>query len=211
MNLILQHEQHDFWRACGHHLLDRDAEGRLRVGADFLRAYLARPELVPPAEACPAERQLHDALLADPRQPVSPTQIAAIADEDARENWALMIAWRDHLMKHRTLEAAYLDIVRRGHKFPHLFVHQLVQVILRNVLDGCDDVFVLRAAELLETEPLNCVVFEDSMAGIRAARGAGMSVVGVTTTHRHLPDVDLEIENFNTPGLEPWLASRYNH
>lgn len=149
MNPILQHEQHDFWRACGHHLLDRDAEGRLRVGADFLRAYLARPELVPPAEACPAERQLHDALLADPRQPVSPSQIAAIADEDARENWALMIAWRDHLMKHRTLEAAYLDIVRRGHKFPHLFVHQLVQVILRNVLDGCDDVFVLRAAELL--------------------------------------------------------------
>jgi beta-phosphoglucomutase len=72
------------------------------------------------------------------------------------------------------------------------------------------DIYLL-AAELLATEPLNCVVFEDSVAGIQAARGAGMSVVGVTTTHRHLPDVDLEIENFNTPGLEPWLASRYNH
>jgi hypothetical protein len=35
--------------------------------------------------------------------------------------------------------------------------------------------------------------------------------VGVTTTHDHLPDVDLEIENFNMPELEPWLASRYNH
>jgi beta-phosphoglucomutase len=68
----------------------------------------------------------------------------------------------------------------------------------------------LRAAELLGTEPLDCIVFEDSVAGIQAARGAGMSVVGVTTTHDHLPDVDLEIKNFNTPGLEPWLTSRYN-
>jgi hypothetical protein len=149
VNVVLQHKQCDFWRACGHHLLDRDAEGQLRVSDEFLRAYLARPELVPPAQACPAERQLHDALLADPRKPVSPSQIAAIADEDARENWALMIGWRDQLMKHRTLEAAYLDIIRRGHKFPHLFVHQLIQVILRNVLDGCADVFLLRAAELL--------------------------------------------------------------
>ena len=69
----------------------------------------------------------------------------------------------------------------------------------------------LRAAELLETDPINCVVFEDSAAGIQAARGAGMRVVGVRTTHDELPDVDLQIENFNTPGLEPWLASRYNH
>jgi hypothetical protein len=149
VNAILQHKRHDFWRACGHHLLDRDAEGQLRVSDEFLRAYLARPELVPPPGACPAERQLHDALLANPRQLMSPSQIAALTDEDARENWSLMIAWRDQLLKHRTLEAAYLDIVKRGHKFPHLFIHQLAQIILRNVLDGCDDVFVLRAAELL--------------------------------------------------------------
>jgi hypothetical protein len=47
------------------------------------------------------------------------------------------------------LEAAYLDLVRRGvGATPSLFVNQLVHVILRNVLDGCDDVFMLRAAEL---------------------------------------------------------------
>jgi Family of unknown function (DUF6352) len=142
-------EGRDFWRFCGHHLLDRDADGLLLVTDEFLKAYLARPELVPLPEACPAERRLHDALLADPRQPVSSSQIAAIPDADARENWKLMIAWRDHLVRHGTLEAAYLDIVRHGLKFPHLFIHQLVQVILRNALDGCDDVFILRAAELL--------------------------------------------------------------
>ncbi len=49
---------------------------------------------------------------------------------------------------HPTLEAAYLDIVRHARTFPSIFLNQLVQVILRNVLDGCDDAFMLRAAEL---------------------------------------------------------------
>ena len=31
----------DFWLACGHHLLDRDAAGRLLVTDEFLKAYLA--------------------------------------------------------------------------------------------------------------------------------------------------------------------------
>jgi Family of unknown function (DUF6352) len=138
----------DFWLSCGHHLLDRDAGGGLPVTDEFLKTYLARPELVPPPEACAAERALHRLLLADPRQPVAPSQIAAIADANARENWSLLIAWRDHLIRQATLEAAYLDIVRRGRSFPVIFINQLVQVILRNALDGCDDAFMLRAAEL---------------------------------------------------------------
>ena len=61
----------DFWLSCGHHLLDRDAGGGLLVTDEFLKAYLARPEITPPAEACAAERSLHAALLADPRRPVA--------------------------------------------------------------------------------------------------------------------------------------------
>jgi Family of unknown function (DUF6352) len=138
----------DFWLSCGHHLLDRGADGGLIVSDEFLKAYLARPELTPPPNACLAERTLHQELLSDPRRPVGPVQIAAIADADARENWELMVAWRDHLARHATLEAAYLAIVRHELRFPHLFLDQLVQVILRNVLDDCEDVFMLRAAEL---------------------------------------------------------------
>jgi hypothetical protein len=139
----------DFWLSCGHHLTDRDSGGGLLVTDEFLKTYLARPELSPPPEACKAERALHRALLADPRRPVGAEETAAVADADARENWELMVAFRDHLLRHKTLEAAYLDLVRRNvGNTPPLFLNQLVHVILRNVLDGCDDPFMLRAAEL---------------------------------------------------------------
>ena len=139
----------DFWISCGHHLLDRDAGGGLKVTDEFLKLYLARPELIPPREACAVERTLHATLLAEPRLPVAASDLAAIADADARENWQLLIAFRDHLLRHKTLEAAYADLVRRslGHT-PPLFINQLVHVILRNALDGVADARVVRAAEL---------------------------------------------------------------
>ncbi len=138
----------DFWLSCGHHLLDRDATGKLLITKEFLKVYLARPELVPPPEACAAERKLYDSLLKDPQVPVAPWRIAAIADADARENWEVMIGWRDHLVKYRSLETAYLDIVRRSIRFPHILVSQLTQVILRNALNDCKDALILRAGEL---------------------------------------------------------------
>ena len=138
----------DFWLSCGHHLLDRDEGGGLVLTDDFLKVYLARPELTPPPEACVVEKTLHAALMADPRRPVSPDEIAAIADPDARENWQVMLAFRDRLTRHPTLEAAYREIVRTRARVPHIFLNQLVHVILRNALDGCEDPFVLRAAEL---------------------------------------------------------------
>jgi hypothetical protein len=140
----------DFWISCGHHLLDRDQGGGLLVTDEFLKLYLARPELIPPPEACAVERTLHAALLADPRLPVAASDIAAIADADARENWQMLIAFRDHLLRHKTLEAAYAELVRSGiGNTPPLFISQLVHVILRNALDGVADARVVRAAELL--------------------------------------------------------------
>ncbi len=140
---------HDFWLSCGHHLLDRDEGGGLRVTDEFLMAYLARPELKPPPEACVVERTLYAALLSDPRRPVAASEIAAIADADAHQNWEVMLAFRDHLVRHRTIEAAYLALVRKGvGRTPPLFMNQLVHVILRNILDTSDDPYVLRAAEM---------------------------------------------------------------
>lgn len=138
----------DFWLSCGYHLLDRSADGDLSLTDEFLKAYLARPELAPPPNACPAERALHGTLLGNPRRPVGTDEIAVIADQDARENWQFMVAFRDHLIAHRTIEAAYLALARSGKRVPPLFLDQLVHVILRNVLDQTDDAFLLRAAEL---------------------------------------------------------------
>ena len=39
----------------------------------------------------------------------------------------------------------------------------------------------LKAAELAETEPADCIVVEDALAGIAAARAAGMRSIGVAT------------------------------
>jgi hypothetical protein len=139
----------DFWISSGHHLTDRSEGGGLLVTDEFLKAYLVRPELRPPPDACEAERGLHAALLAAPRRPVDPAEIAAIADGDARENWEVMIGFRDRLLRHGTLEAVYIDLMRNGTGgTPSLFLGQLVHLIMRNALDGCEDPFVLRAGEL---------------------------------------------------------------
>jgi hypothetical protein len=139
----------DFWISSGHHLLDRGRAGGLHVTDEFLKLYLARPELLPPPDACAAEKTLHARLLANPRLPVSTSDIASIADLDARENWRLLIDFRDHLLRHETLEAAFGALVRNGvGNVPPLFVNQLMHVILRNALDDVQDPRVLRAAEL---------------------------------------------------------------
>jgi len=153
----------DFWISCGHHLLDRNASGGLVVADEFLKAYFARPELMPPEDACAIERRLHRELLADPRRPVGADEVAAIADADARENWRFVLVFRDLLLRHPTLEATYLALVRSGSiNVPPLFVNQLVHVILRNALDDCDDPFILRAAELF-FRPQRIVPHEQSL------------------------------------------------
>jgi hypothetical protein len=140
----------EFWVSSGHHLTCRTEGGGLAVTDELILAYLARPELMPPADACPAERDLHAALLRVPRRPVRASEIAALDDADARENWQVMLAFRDRLAAAHSVEAAYLDLSRNGAgNTPPLFLNQLVHLILRNALDECEDPYILRAAELL--------------------------------------------------------------
>jgi hypothetical protein len=163
----------DFWIASGHHLVDRSEGGGLLVTDDFLKAYFARPELIPPEDAGVVERTLHAALLADPRRRVSADEMAAIEDADARENWQHVVAFRDLLLAHPTLEAAYLALVRNGvGNTPPLFVNHLVHLILRNALDDCQDPFVLRAAELF-FRPQRATIHEGSLLVADEERIAG--------------------------------------
>lgn len=140
----------DFWLSSGFELLDRDGDGRLVVTDAFLRTYLARPEIVPPHDACIVERALHQRLMTSPRAAVTQSEIDDIADPDAIENWGHFLAFRDRLIAGPSLEATYIDLMRAPRvTIPPLFLDQLVHVIARNMLDGEGDPFVLRAAEML--------------------------------------------------------------
>jgi hypothetical protein len=138
----------EFWVASGHHLTRLDGQGRMIVTDELLLAWLARPEVLPPEEACAAERALHAKLLAAPRAEVAEAEIAAMADPDARENWGFLLSLRDRLISAGTVEEGYRAVVREGLRLPLVFYDQLVQLILRNALDGCENAHVLRAAEL---------------------------------------------------------------
>ncbi len=56
----------------------------------------------------------------------------------------------------------------------------------------------LRAAEQLQTHPENCIVFEDSISGIRAGYNASAKVVAIGTTHtaEELPETGAYFPNF---------------
>ncbi len=140
----------DFWRNSGYHLLERDPEGRLRVTDDFIRAYYLRPEVHPVEESCAAERALHAELMDSPRKGIAEETLKAIKDADARDNYRTVLRFRDRLLQAGTVEGAYQALFKEGKiDVPPLFIEQMAHVILRNILDGCDDALRLRAAELL--------------------------------------------------------------
>ena len=140
----------DFWPACGWRLLQRNAQGWLVPTPAYLAAWLARPELALVAESCGAEIALHEALRADPLRPVAAPELAALTDADARANYGHFLALRDALLAAGTLEGWLLGLWRGGRiRVPPLFIDIVVQAVLRGMLDGSDDAFAVRAAEML--------------------------------------------------------------
>jgi beta-phosphoglucomutase len=66
----------------------------------------------------------------------------------------------------------------------------------------------LKVARALNRAPGECIVFEDSLAGIEAGKAAGCKVVGITTTHsrEELWQTDFIIDDFE--GLDPLELQR---
>src|SRR5436190_2240509 len=142
----------DCRRNSGFHHLERDAAGRLSVTDDYLRAYYLRPEVHPVEESGPVEQALHAALMAEPRRGVTQREIEAVEDPDARDNYRVALRFRDRLVLAGTVEACYMGLFKAAIDIPPLFIEQMVHVILRNILDGCDEPLRLRAAELFFRE-----------------------------------------------------------
>lgn len=61
----------------------------------------------------------------------------------------------------------------------------------------------LKAAAAVKANPENCVAFEDSVAGIRSAKAAGMKVIALTTTHtaQDVKEADLIIKDYTEISL----------
>ena len=106
----------------------------------------------PLEESDGAERALHGALMAEPRRRVTRAELDAIGDPDARDNYRVVLAFRDRLLAAGTLEGCYLGLFKGAVDLPPLFIDQMAHVILRNILDGCEDPLRIRAAELFFRE-----------------------------------------------------------
>ena len=139
----------DFWLTSGWHLLDKDQSGCLVPTEDFMRAYFYRPEVAPIEESCEAEIELHKKLVEAPFVKVEKRDLDLIKDKDVVFNYEVILKFREFLSNYATLEAAYLAISRgQSINFPPLFVDQLVQIILRNILNENSFALQVRASEL---------------------------------------------------------------
>ena len=80
---------------------------------------------------------------------VADAEIADVEDADTRENYAHFLAFRKSLLDAVTLERFYLQLFRRGAiALPPLFIDLVAHAIIRGILEGCEDPYELRAAEM---------------------------------------------------------------
>ena len=202
----------DFWSACGYAHLHVDGHGRLAPTPAWWLHWLARPELALVPESCRAEITLHQALRADPLRSVTPPDLAALADADARENYRLFIALRDGVLAAGTLESFYAGLFRQGAiDLPPLFIDGVVQTILRHLLDADASALDARAAELLfrpqrVTLQAGRVLAADRATVDRLGDGGGFGALG-----RLLQQAQLPLRSAQLQVLNPDNAADYWH
>ena len=143
----------NFWPSSGLSHLHRNERGWLLPTDAYLRLFLARSELAPVPESCPAELALHAALCFSPSRPVAPAELRAVQDVDARESYGHFLRFRDGLLGAGTLEAYYLSLFPRDGSgrvtIAPLFIDLLAQAITHNLLSDSADAYEVRAGEML--------------------------------------------------------------
>lgn len=74
-----------------------------------------------------------------------------------------------------------MDAVNKAKQFDKLF--DTIVTASRVKIGKPNPECYLMAAEEIGIDPANCIVFEDSFAGLEAGNAAGMTTIGVATTH----------------------------
>ncbi len=190
----------EFWKSAGMHLVEVNEEGWLVVTPDFLRAYYTRPEIHPIAESCAEEVRLFEDLMADPFAAVSDDRLRGLADADAADNYRLLLAYRDRLVRAGTLEGAYLDMMRsQDVQVPPLFVDQMVHLIVHNILRTCRDTMRLRAGEVffreqrVSTDEGRIMLADEEIVEMYARTG-GMAGLGQLLVENATPTRRIELD-----------------
>lgn len=142
-----------FWPSSGFGEIERNERGWLLPTDNYLRRFLARPELALVPESCKAELALHAGLVDSPSRSVTPGEVLALQDADARDSYTLFLRFRDGLLAAGTLEAYYLSLFTAGGaghiNIPPLFVDLLAQAITHSLLADSTDAYEVRAGEML--------------------------------------------------------------
>lgn len=149
-------ERKTIWKSSGLHLTQKDENGWLLVTDDLLRAYYTRPEIHPVDESCSQEHILFERLMETPTIEVSEDDLQKIKDKDTVENYKIILAFRDHLLKFKTIEQAYLALFDEKHKLPipNMFIIHMVHLIVSGLLEKEKNPFIVRASEVLFREQL---------------------------------------------------------
>jgi hypothetical protein len=201
------------WHSSGAYLLNRlPGRGGLEITADYLRAYFARPELAPVDESCENEHVVHARLVDDPYSNISNEELDAFADSDATENYKVFLAFRDLLVSSKTLEKAYLAIVKgEAGNVPPLFVEQIVHAIMAGILHGQKDPLRWRAAEVffrpqnVSAEEGQLMLADEEVVDMFAETG-GMGGLGQLVVEAATPLKQVELDILDEDNKEIYWA-----
>ena len=184
----------DFWLTSGWHLLDKDQTGCLVPTEDFMRAYFYRPEVAPIEDSCEAEIALHKKLVEAPFVKVDKTDLDPIKDKDVVFNYEVILRFREFLSNYPTLEAAYLAISRgQSINFPPLFVDQLVQIILRSILNENPFALQVRASELFFRTQVVTIAEDEIMIADEAVVELQAEQKNINKNSANQLEVDIDI------------------
>ena len=210
----------NFWPSSGYELLDVDANGHLLVTDAYLRHLLSRPEIAPIAGSCANEMALHHALEQQPRRVVVDDELAAVADKDAADNYAVWLRFRDRLLAKPTLEASYMALFQgEGVDVAPVLVQQLTQILLRHVLATSGEkinAMHARMAELLfRTQKISiledgAVMAADDETVERHALSGGFGSIGELLKQGGLPVRSVDLDVLSADNLDAyWPRSEF--
>jgi hypothetical protein len=153
----------------------------------------------------------------NPRRKLDETDLQAVEDPDARDNYRVLMRFRGRLLAAGTVEGCYMALFKGPVDVPPMFIDQLAHVVLRNILDDCDDPLRLRAAELFFREQKatlqggHVLVADDETVRMHAA-GNRYGSVGrlIVQAQGELGKVDLDVLDRANAALYWERESRYD-